>query len=183
MGGPSLAKVFCPCAGQHGDGLHRWAHITGCPDTWFTQPAIVNNGRGIVKGYITTNDNQKLEFRVTTYDNSLPIDWRPTKLALRRKLTPWKRWFNGRESVRLLPWEAIRDLTVSGQDATEAAEHWLARLDFNAPSWLVRDHLSGYGAWDGSELMDHKQNLARLLWIWASDCRENNSRLPLYLSR
>jgi len=183
MGGPSLAKVFCPCAGPYGDGLHRWAYVAGEHDTFFSQPAIVNNGKQKIRGHLLLDDAGRFEFRVTAYNNSLPIQWHPTELSFRRKITPWRRWFNGRQSIRLLPWAAIRDLTVSGQDATEAAEHWLARLDFNAPSWLVRDHLSGYGAWDGSELMDHKRNLARLLWLWANDYREEGSRLPLYLSR
>lgn len=183
MGGPSLAKVFCPCAGLYGDGLHRWAHITGEPDSYFSQPAIVNNGKQTVRGYVTTNDAGCFEFRVTAYNNSLPIQWRPTKLSLRRKITPWQRWFHGRQSIRLLPWEAIRDLSVSGQDATEAAEYWLDRLSFNAPPWLVREHLKGYGAWERSELMNHRENLARLLWLWANDCKEDGTRLPLYLSR
>ena len=178
-----MAKVFCPCAGPHGDNLHRWAHITGEPDTYFSQPAIVNNGNQIVRGYVTINDAGKLEFRVTVYDNSLPIQWYPTKLSLRRKITPWKRWFSGRQSVRLLPWEAIRDLSAPGQDATESAIFWLDKLSFDAPPWLVREHLLGYGAWDRSELVNHRKNLASLLWIWANDCREANSRLPLYLCR
>lgn len=183
IGGPSLAKVFCPCAGPYGDGLHRWAHITGEPNTYFSQPAIVNNGKQKIRGHLLLDNAGRFEFRVTEYDNSLPIQWRPTELSLRRKITPWRRWFNGRQSIRLLPWTAIRDLTVSGQDATEAATVWIEKLDFNAPPWLVREHLSGYGAWECSELMNHRENLARLLWLWAGDCKENNSRLPLYLSR
>ena len=183
VGGPSLAKVFCPCAGPYGDGLHRWAHVTGEPDSYFSQPAIVNNGKQKVRGYLTTNDAGRFEFRVTEYDNSLPIQWRPTKFSLARKRTPWRQWFNGRQAVRLLPWEAIRDLTVSGQDATEAVEDWLDRLAFNAPPWLVREHLQGYGAWEKAELVNHRANLARLLWVWACDCKESGARLPLHLSR
>jgi len=183
IGGPSLAKVFCPCAGPYGDGLHRWAYVAGEHDTFFSQPAIVNNGKQKIRGHLLLDSAGRFEFRVTAYNNSLPIQWHPTELSFRRKITPWRRWFNGRQSIRLLPWAAIRDLTVSGQDATEAATFWLEKLDFNAPPWLVREHLSSYGAWECSELMNHRENLARLLWLWANDCKEDGTRLPLYLSR
>lgn len=180
IGGPSLSKAFCPCP----DGLHRWAHITGDPDTFFSQPAIVKNGKQTIKGYVSTNDAGKLIFIATEYDNPSPIVWRLTRLALARKSRiPWKRWFNGRQSVRLLPLDCIRDLTVPGQDVTSAASHWVDRLSFNAPPWLVREHLKGYGAWDAPELANHPANLGRLIWLWAGDCKELGFRFPLYLTR
>lgn len=180
LGGPSLAKVFCPCP----DGLHRWAHITDEPDTYFSQPAIVKNGSQTIKGFISANDAGKLVFIATAYDNPSPIVWRSTRLALaRRSRIPWKRWFDGRQSVRLLPLGCIQDLTISGQDATNIASYWIARLSFNAPPWLVREHLKGYGAWDASELADHSVNLRRLIWLWAGECKESGPRSPLYLAR
>jgi hypothetical protein len=37
----------------------------------------------------------------------------------------------------------------------------------------VRDELKEYGAWDETELADDAQNLQRMLWLAASDIREN----------
>jgi hypothetical protein len=51
--------------------------------------------------------------------------------------------------------------------------YWVSRLNLEAPPWLLREHLRGYGAWDAAELCDHRANLQRLLWIWACDCKEN----------
>lgn len=41
----------------------------------------------------------------------------------------------------------------------------LTKID---PALLARE-LSGYGAWDETELADHDQNLQRLVWIAAGD--------------
>ncbi len=81
-------------------------------------------------------------------------------------------WFDGRYSRRQLPGECIEDCSRSGP-ADQAVKYWLERLQFDGPAWLIREHLKGYGAWEPTELADHKQNLARLLWIWANDCAEN----------
>lgn len=81
-------------------------------------------------------------------------------------------WFNGRNSRRQLPGECIADCSGPGQ-ADQAVEFWVERLQFEGPSWLIREHLKGFGAWEPAELADHKQNLARLLWLWANDCAEN----------
>jgi hypothetical protein len=37
----------------------------------------------------------------------------------------------------------------------------------------VRRSLSGYGAWDASELADHDANLDRLLWLACGDVAES----------
>ena len=39
---------------------------------------------------------------------------------------------------------------------------------------LLRDELSGYGAWDEVELSDHAANLQRLLWLACGDIVEGN---------
>lgn len=38
----------------------------------------------------------------------------------------------------------------------------------------LRAELREYGAWDTDELADHEQNLQRILWLAASDIREEN---------
>jgi len=44
----------------------------------------------------------------------------------------------------------------------------LAKIDPD----LLRDELREYGAWDEQELVDHDQNLARIVWIAAWDITE-----------
>lgn len=90
-------------------------------------------------------------------------------------------WFDNRTAIRTLPPECVSDCTGPGP-ADEAVSYWVSRLDFDGPAWLIREHLSGYGAWDRSELCDHQQNLQRLLWLWANDIRESGDDL-LYLMR
>lgn len=89
-------------------------------------------------------------------------------------------WFHNRQSIQTLPDECVRDCTAPGP-ADEAVSYWVAKLQFDGPSWLIREHLSGYGAWDASELCDHKQNLERLLWIWACDVAEDPNFTDFYL--
>ena len=92
-------------------------------------------------------------------------------------------WFTGNTSRRQLPAECIADCSGPGP-ADKAVESWLARLDFDGPAWLIREHLKSYGAWEPAELADHNQNLARLLWIWANDCYESPGDYDyLYLAR
>lgn len=80
-------------------------------------------------------------------------------------------WFDGRASRRQLPPECIADCSGVGQrDADVAA--WLDRLNFDGPAWLFREYLEGFGAWDASELCNHQDNRARVLWIWACNCAE-----------
>ena len=85
---------------------------------------------------------------------------------------PWLHWFDGRWSIAELPADCVEDCSGSGS-ADDAVEYWVKRLDFEAPPWLLRDHLKGYGAWDLAELCDHQANLKRLLWLWACDCSES----------
>ena len=81
-------------------------------------------------------------------------------------------WFQDRQALKNPPAEAVWDCSAPGQPADSAVAYWVDRLSFDGPAWLVREHLSGYGAWDASELCDHKQNLERLLWIWCCDIAE-----------
>ena len=95
---------------------------------------------------------------------------------------PWKWWFDGRQSINNLPQSAVMDCSERGADASVACTYWVTRLQLDAPSWLLRDHLRGYGCWDESQLCDHQENLRRLIWIWANDCREEQDIfLPVYL--
>ena len=70
------------------------------------------------------------------------------------------------------PEEAIRDCSAGGQDATEAVDYWIDRLDFTAPADEVRKCLKGYGAWDADELADDEANLRRIFWSMMCDFSE-----------
>lgn len=94
--------------------------------------------------------------------------------------TPWAKWFDGRESIAILPAECIEDCSASGS-VDDAVDYWVERLNFEAPPWLLRDHLRGYGAWDAAELCEHQANLRRLLWVWAGDCGEDEGCDYVYL--
>lgn len=94
----------------------------------------------------------------------------------------WSHWFDGRCSIAELPSGCIEDCSGSGS-ADDAVEYWVDQLKFEAPPWLLREHLSGYGAWDSAELCDHQANLRRLLWLWACECSESpDSYDSIYLA-
>lgn len=84
-------------------------------------------------------------------------------------------WFHGRQAIKCPPAEAVRDCTGSGP-ADSAVAYWVDRLNFDGPAWLIRDHLSGYGAWDSADLCDHSENLQRLFWVWCCDIAEEIGR-------
>lgn len=60
------------------------------------------------------------------------------------------------------------DNDVKALSEVPAIRRQLAKLD---PA-LVSAELREYGAWDDAERADHEQNLQRILWIAASDIRE-----------
>lgn len=99
-----------------------------------------------------------------------PAPTAPRQMKRPRRL--WSLWFSGRSAVSRLPQEAIDDCSAQGA-VDEAVAYWVDRLQLEAPPWLLREHLRGYGAWDAAELCDHRANLQRLLWLWACDCRES----------
>ena len=90
---------------------------------------------------------------------------------MNRPLPAWRLWFNGRAATSCLPLEAIQDCSAQGS-VDDACAYWVQRIQLEAPPWLLREHLRGFGAWDRAQLCDHRQNLQRLLWTWACDCRE-----------
>ena len=82
-------------------------------------------------------------------------------------------WFDGRDCIKSLPADCIAECSATG-NVDESVKYWLEKLDLEAPAWLLREHLLGYGAWDKAQLCNHKNNLERLLWTWACDCEEYN---------
>ena len=87
-------------------------------------------------------------------------------------LANWRHWFSGRSAICNLPQSCVMDCSAPGQDATDACDYWIKRLSFDAPPWLLREHLAEFGCWSKADLCDHQANLRRLMWTWACDCRE-----------
>ena len=92
------------------------------------------------------------------------------------KLRFQNNWFDtehlgGMQSTRQLPGECVADCSGSGAK-DEIVDYWVNRLSFDAPAWLLRQHLREFGCWDAGELCDHQENLRRTLWIWANDVWE-----------
>lgn len=92
-------------------------------------------------------------------------------------------WFNDRQALQAPPPQCVHDCSRPGQDASEAVDYWVDRLQLDGPAWLIREHLSGYGAWEPGQLANHQANLGRLLWLWCCDLREDPDSGPLYLMR
>lgn len=86
-------------------------------------------------------------------------------------MTYRNQWFDGRDSLRQLPLECIADCSAQGS-VDDAVAFWLERLNFDGPAWLFREYLQKFGCWDASQLCDHQENRARVLWIWACNCAE-----------
>jgi len=87
-------------------------------------------------------------------------------------------WFRGPLPQSELPPACIKECSASGP-VDEAVAYWMERLAFDGPSWLIRRHLKGYGAWSAGELCDHQANRRRLLWLWACNCKEGDALLVL----
>ena len=94
-------------------------------------------------------------------------------ISMDSPLRSWRHWFQGRAAISNLPQSAVMDCSAQGS-VDEACDYWVNRLNLDAPPWLLREHLAQYGCWDKAELCNHQDNLRRLIWIWASDCREND---------
>lgn len=80
-------------------------------------------------------------------------------------------WFEDRQAVKAPPLQAVLDCSGPGP-ADDAVAHWVSKLNFDGPAWLIREHLQGYGAWDTSQLCDHPENVRRLFWVWCCDIAE-----------
>jgi len=88
---------------------------------------------------------------------------------------PWFTSSSGRVELRIERRHAVSashpgpcDLDVRALSAKPYIAKQLAAVD---PDDL-RKELREYGAWDASELADHKQNLQRVLWIACGDITE-----------
>lgn len=87
-------------------------------------------------------------------------------------VTYFSAWFdNHGGSVQDPPPDCVADCSAQG-GVDEAVDHWVRKLSFEAPAWLLRRYLAHFGAWDHADLCDHRQNLRRLLWTRCCDIRE-----------
>lgn len=61
----------------------------------------------------------------------------------------------------------LNDLMKCGGsgEKTPQVEHILNTYKIDGDPEDVKNYLTGYGAWDDSELEDHRENLKRLVWL------------------
>lgn len=81
-------------------------------------------------------------------------------------------WFEDRQALKAPPLECVLDLSGAGDHPEDEIVHWVDKLQFDGPAWLIREHLKGCGAWSAHELCDHNRNRCRLLWLWCCDLAE-----------
>lgn len=81
-------------------------------------------------------------------------------------------WFEGRHLIRPIPVQAVIDCSRPGS-VDSAVDYWVRKLNFDGPSWFIREHLRGFGAWEKKQLCDHKENLQRLFWSVCCDIAED----------
>jgi hypothetical protein len=81
-------------------------------------------------------------------------------------------WFEGRQAIKTLPPECIKDCSGQGS-MDEAVDYWVEKLNFDGPSWLFREYLKEHGCWDSGQLCNHLENRRRVLFLWANDCKKD----------
>lgn len=57
-----------------------------------------------------------------------------------------------------------------------AGERYIKKQTDKIDPALLRRELKEYGAWNEIELLDHRQNIMRMLWIFCNDIMEQFSR-------
>ena len=82
--------------------------------------------------------------------------------------------FNGK-----IPAECVEECTTPGQDASEAVEAWIERLDFRVPREQAIKYLKDFGAWDDLAEASNATLAERCLWVACSDIKENGEWLGL----
>lgn len=65
----------------------------------------------------------------------------------------------------------IADCSHQG-DCGEDVEGWTSRLNLDLDPKILREELAGYGAWDDEELLDHSENIRRIIWIAAGNIKD-----------
>lgn len=60
-------------------------------------------------------------------------------------------------------------------------EHWLSQIGLALDPADARELLRPWGAWSEFELLDHRANLVRILWLAAAELQESQEEI-VYLS-
>lgn len=69
----------------------------------------------------------------------------------------------------------LLDCATPGQDAAPAVEYVTDNYTVTCNPEDCRKYLASYGAWEGGELADHKENLKRLVWLTGCGLREGET--------
>lgn len=71
-----------------------------------------------------------------------------------------------------LPYECVMNCSGPGQK-DESVEYWAKKLKLEIDPKKLASELKEYGAWNGTELADHDENIRRIIWIGACNIRED----------
>lgn len=63
--------------------------------------------------------------------------------------------------------------TSGGGDATEHCRYILGNFDIECSDEDAKAFLRPYGAWDDEDLLDHGENMLRLVWLICCDLGES----------
>lgn len=79
------------------------------------------------------------------------------------------KWFDGRQLIGIIPLDAIRDCTRSGSN-DEAVNHWVKKLNFDAPELFSYQYLVESGVVPYAE---HEKNVPYVFWLMCHSLKEN----------
>lgn len=65
----------------------------------------------------------------------------------------------------------VADCSHQG-DCDEDVEKWARRLNLAIDPKSLREELAEYGAWDNDELLDHSENIRRIIWCAACNIKD-----------
>lgn len=75
----------------------------------------------------------------------------------------------------LMPDACVADCSHQG-DCGEDVEGWASKLNLDIEPKLLRKELTECGAWDDEELLDHSENIRRIIWIAAGNIKDEEAR-------
>jgi hypothetical protein len=73
-----------------------------------------------------------------------------------------------------LPKDCVSDCSGVGS-VDGCVDYWVNQFTWNVAPDKVVQYLKSFGAWEIDELLDHEENLKRLLWSVCCDIKESES--------
>lgn len=70
-----------------------------------------------------------------------------------------------------MPDACVTDCSHQG-NCDEDTEAWAGKLNLDIEPKLLREELAEYGAWVDDELLNHEENIRRIIWIAACNIKD-----------